>query len=61
MDRHDKGQKVLEEVFGAPLTASGPAFEEMTEITSDYLFGEIWSASTSPRSLFEVLENQSIV
>ncbi len=43
MDRHETGKKVLAEVFGGGLSASGPAFTEMTEITSDYLFGEIWS------------------
>ena len=41
MNRHDKGEKVLEELFGGSRSARGPAFKDMAEITTDYLFGEI--------------------
>ena len=43
MDRRAKGQEILDDVFGGRMTASGPAFVDMIEISTDYLFGEIWS------------------
>ena len=57
MDRHAKGQRVLDDLFGGRMSARGPAFKEMTELTVDYLFGEIWSRPGLPlrdRSLVTV-------
>lgn len=57
MDRKTKGEAVLGQLFGAPLSNAGPAFEEMNEITTDYLFGELWSRpglETRLRSLVTV-------
>ena len=57
MDRKAKGETLLEDVFGSRLSVSAPAFEDMVEITNDYLFGEIWSRPGLPlkdRSLVTV-------
>ena len=57
MDRHAKGQQILDEVFGGHLSASGPAFEDMIDITTGYLFGELWARPGVPlrdRSLVTV-------
>ena len=43
MDRADKGKALIEQMFGPQKANSGPALADMGEITSDYLFGEIWS------------------
>ncbi|MEM7292392.1 MAG: carboxymuconolactone decarboxylase family protein [Pseudomonadota bacterium] len=57
MNRHEKGQEIATQLFGAPVQASGPEFEEIVELTSDYLFGEVWSRPGLPirdRSLITV-------
>ena len=43
MERGDKGKEIIGRMFGEPQDDARPAFKEMRRITSDYLFGEIWS------------------
>ena len=43
MDRKAKGEAITTDMFGKPLGDERPAFKEFVGITSDYLFGEIWS------------------
>ncbi len=43
MDHKEKGQEITTRMFGDILDDKRPAFKEMIAITSDYLFGEIWS------------------
>ena len=56
-DRDKKGKEILEEVFGSQLSGGDPAFREMNEITTGYVFGEIWARPGLPmrdRSLVTV-------
>ena len=43
MNRKQKGKDIINKMFGETAKESRAAFKEMGEITSDYLFGEIWS------------------
>ena len=43
MDRRTRGREIVSGMFGNALKEDRAAFKEMAEITSDYLFGEIWS------------------
>lgn len=57
MADHEKGQKVMEQLFGANGDETRPAFKDMMAITGDHLFGEIWSREALPiqdRSLITV-------
>lgn len=57
MGDHEKGQKVMEQLFGARAEETRPAFKDMMTLTGDYLFGEIWSREALPvkdRSLITV-------
>jgi 4-carboxymuconolactone decarboxylase len=42
-DRKGKGQEIIKAMFGEMKDDSRPAFKDMGNLTSDYLFGEIWS------------------
>ena len=42
-DRHEKGTALIKKLFGAYSPSTRPAFVEYSEMTSDYLFGEVWS------------------
>ncbi len=57
MADHEKGQQVMERLFGARGEEARPAFKDMMDITGDHLFGEIWSREALPikdRSLITV-------
>ena len=57
MGDHEKGQEIMEQLFGARDDETRPAFKDMMTLTSDYLFGEIWSREALPvkdRSLITV-------
>ncbi|MEM7120096.1 MAG: carboxymuconolactone decarboxylase family protein [Pseudomonadota bacterium] len=57
MGDHEKGQKLIEQLFGSLGGGDRPAFNDMMELTCDYLFGEIWSREGLPvkdRSLITV-------
>ncbi len=43
MDRKVKGEALISEIFGSAPSEDRPAFREMAEIATGYLFGEIWS------------------
>ena len=43
MDRKAKGREVMERVFGARAEETRASHKAFSELTQDYLFGEIWS------------------
>ena len=43
MDRKTKGREVMERVFGPRSEETRASHKAFSELTSDYLFGEIWS------------------
>ncbi len=43
MGRKETGEKILTAMFGQQMVEQKGAFKDMGTITSDYLFGEIWS------------------
>lgn len=43
MERESKGKEILGRMFAGATPESRPAFTDMAKLTSDYLFGEIWS------------------
>ncbi len=43
MTSKETGKKLITRMFGKPEEDHRGAFKEFKEITSDYLFGEIWS------------------
>jgi len=42
-DRHEKGAAIIETLFGDYKPSSRPAYVDFSEMTTDYLFGEVWS------------------
>ena len=42
-DRKNKGKEILNSMFPGTQLDDRPAFREFSELTFDYLFGEIWS------------------
>tara|TARA_Y100000588_G_C14208276_1_gene905583 strand:+ start:1191 stop:1565 length:375 start_codon:yes stop_codon:yes gene_type:complete len=57
MSREEKGKAAMTTVFGGVPNEQRPSFKVMSKLTSDYLFGEIWSRetlSTRDRSLITV-------
>ena len=43
MDRKAKGREVMERIFGPRSGESRASHKAFSELTADYLFGEIWS------------------
>ena len=43
MDRAEKGQEIIAKMFEGMKDDDRPAFQDMVELTHDYLFGEIWA------------------
>ena len=41
-DRHTQGKEIQDSMFGE-LKAARPALDDFRNLTTDYLFGEIWS------------------
>lgn len=57
MERSDRGRKIMERLFGPRGEETRPAFKGMMEITTDHLFGDIWSRdglAVKDRSLITV-------
>ena len=41
--RHETGTAIIKKLFGGYSPSTRPAFVDYSEMTSDYLFGEVWS------------------
>lgn len=57
MDRRNKGKSIIAKLFGGFAEEKRPCFKDMSNLTTDYLFGEVWSRealSTRDRSLITV-------
>ena len=57
MDRSEKGKAIIKKLFGGFSEETRPGFKDMSGLTSDYLFGEVWSREalgTRDRSLITV-------
>jgi 4-carboxymuconolactone decarboxylase len=57
MNRRDNGKAIINKLFGGFQEEERPCFKDMSGLTTDYLFGELWSRealSTRDRSLITV-------